>query len=215
MELKTSVSLPSKACLAETSGRQQMIEFISSNATPLLGSLRSYVRRMGLASGEEVVPVAMEVLQEVVLEALDHADRFHSTARPMPWLLGIGANVIKRKKVEMAKHARREVSIGAIASTQAESLHDDEMFEYISKDKYSSPEQEFIAKEQATWLLSLVNAEDQNILLLAFLCGFEREALAKRLGVTSGAARVRLHRALQRLRQALTEIQYEPLERSK
>ena len=58
------------------SDNTKLIECIADNVASLLGIIRSYVMRMGLARGEEVSTVALEVLQEVVLEALDHADRF-------------------------------------------------------------------------------------------------------------------------------------------
>lgn len=54
-------------------------------------------------------------------------------------------------------------------------------------------------------LLSLVSEDDKLVLRLAFLEDFEREALARRLGVSTGAAGMRLHRALARLRSAVIE----------
>ena len=69
------------------SNNTMIIEYIADNAPSLLGIIRSYVMRMGLASGEDVAAVALEVLQQVVLEALDHADRFDPTGQPMAWLL--------------------------------------------------------------------------------------------------------------------------------
>lgn len=190
---------------AVASSKQRISEFLSENASDLLATLRTYVWRMGLARGEAVAPTAVEVLQEVVIEALDHPDRFHPDGQLMAWLLGIGANVIKRKKVEFAKHSRRELFIGELAQTQAEPLNDDELFDQITTDTRIGPEQEIAANEQAVWLLSLVSPEDQQLLLLAFLYDFEREGLAKRLGITPIAARVRLHRALKRLRSAWHE----------
>ncbi|MFL5703362.1 MAG: hypothetical protein ACJ8AG_11135, partial [Ktedonobacteraceae bacterium] len=50
------------------STKQQITEFITANIPSLLGILRSYVRRMGLARGEEVAAAAVDVLQEVVVE---------------------------------------------------------------------------------------------------------------------------------------------------
>ncbi len=198
-------SVASVTPVAVPSGKQRIIECIAANASALLASLRTYVWRMGLARGEDVAAVADEVLQEVVIEALDHADRFQLMYQPMPWLLGIGANIIKRKKVEFAKHSRREVLIGEFARAEVEPLHDDELFDQLLQGGCAGPEQEVVANEQAVWLLSLVEAEDRELLQLAFLYGFEREALAQRLGVTPGAARVRLHRTLQRLRLAWRE----------
>ncbi len=184
------------------STKQHIAEFITDNIPSLLGILRSYVQRMGLARGEEVTAAAVDVLQEVVVEALDHADRFDPTAQPMAWLLGIGANVIKRKKVELAKRSWRERFIGDLSLEQQEPLSEDELFDQITVYTSAGPEEDIEANEQAMLLLSLVSPEDQQLLFLAFLYGFEREALAKKLGITPVAARVRLHRALNRLRLA-------------
>ncbi len=74
-------SVTFKTLTVTASDNMRLIEFITDNVASLLGILRSYVRRMGLARGEEVPAVAVEVLQEVVIEALDHADRFNPTAR--------------------------------------------------------------------------------------------------------------------------------------
>jgi RNA polymerase sigma factor (sigma-70 family) len=182
-----------------------LVDFITDNVASLLGILRSYVQRMGLARGEAVPAVAVEVLQEVVLEALDHADRFNPTGQPMAWLLGIAINVIKRKKVELAKRSQRELSIAELSLAQEEHLSEHELFDQLKADSSVGPDQEIAANEQAELLLSLVSPEDQHILMLAFLQGFEREALAQKLGISAGATRVRLHRALKRLRLAWSE----------
>src|SRR3989475_2196646 len=126
-----------------------LVDFITDNVASLLGILRSYVQRMGLARGEAVPAVAVEVLQEVVIEALDHAERFNSTGQPMAWLLGIAINVIKRKKVELAKRSQRELSIGEISSGQDEHLSEDELFDQIMVDSSAGPDQEIAANEQA------------------------------------------------------------------
>ena len=189
------------------SSKQRLVDFLTDNVATLLGTLRSYVKRTGLARGEEVAAAAVEVLQEVVVEALDHADRFNPTRQPMAWLLGIATNIIKRKKVEIAKRSRRELFIGELSTAQQEPLSEDELFDQITSCTSSGPEQDTEANEQAAMMLSLVSPEDQQLLMLAFLYGFEREALAEKLGITPVAARVRLHRALNRLRLAWREQQ--------
>jgi RNA polymerase sigma factor (sigma-70 family) len=198
-------SVTFKTPTVTASDNMRLIEFITDNVASLLGILRSYVRRMGLARGEEVPAVAVEVLQEVVIEALDHADRFNPMGQPMAWLLGIAINVIKRKKAELAKRSQRELSIGELSLVQEEHLSEHELFDQITADSSAEPDQEIAANEQAELLLSLVSPEDQQILMLAFLQGFEREALAKKLSISPGATRVRLHRALKRLRLAWSE----------
>ena len=185
---------------ANAAKKQQLIAFLSEHTAPLLGTLRSYVQRMGLATGDDVPPVALDVLQEAVVEALKHAERFDPAGQPMAWMLGISVNVIKRKKAELAKRARRETSITALSTQQEESLSEGERFDQIASGVLAGPEQDIEANEQASSLLSLVSAEDQRILRLAFLYDCEREALAEQLGITPVAARVRLHRALSRLR---------------
>src|SRR5207248_8454293 len=161
--------------------KQQIAEFLTDNVASLLGTLRSYVQRMGLARGEDVAATAVEVLQEVVVEALGHADRFNPTGQPMAWLLGIAINIIKRKKVELAKRARREIFVAELSATQQEHLSEDELFDSITACTSAGPEQVVEANEQARLLLALVSPEDQELLLLAFLYGFEREALAEKL----------------------------------
>jgi RNA polymerase sigma factor (sigma-70 family) len=202
--------LSAKSVDMTSASRQQLIAFIAENTAPLLGTLRSYVQRMGLASGDDVAPVAVEVLQETVVEALGHAERFDPTRQPMAWLLGIALNVMKRKKVERAKRSQRELSITHFSARQAEPVSDDELFDGLINHvptlnhdaTLAGPEQKFEADEQARAILALVSPDDQQVLRLAFLLDFERKALAQRLGITTVAARVRLHRALSRLRAA-------------
>ena len=183
----------------------KLIECISDNAASLLGIIRTYVMRMGLAHGEEVPTMALEVLQEVVLEALGHANRFDPTGQPMAWLLGIAINVIKRKKFELIRRSQRELPMSNLSPTQEEDLSESDLFDQLRVDTYAGPDQEIAANEQAELLLSLVSPEDQHILMLAVLQGFETKALAQKLGISPGAARVRLHRALKRLRLAWSE----------
>lgn len=200
-----ALSVTFKTSIITASDKTKIIEFLNDNVASLLGIIRSYVKRMGLASGEDVPAVAIEVLQEVVLEALDHVDRFNSTGQPMAWLLGITINVIKRNKAEFIKRSQRELSMSEMSLLQEEHLSESELFDQLAANSSAEPDQEIAANEQAELLLSLVSPEDQRILMLAFLQGFEREALAQKLGITPGATRVRLHRALKRLRLAWSE----------
>jgi RNA polymerase sigma-70 factor (ECF subfamily) len=59
------------------------------------------------------------------------------------------------------------------------------------------------ADENVRALLANVSADDAHVLRLAILNGLDGEALARELSITPGAARVRLHRALTRLRRAV------------
>jgi RNA polymerase sigma factor (sigma-70 family) len=181
--------------------------FLTDHSTELLGTIRSYVLRMGLAQGQAVPDIALDVFQEVAVETLDHIDRFRLDGQPMAWLLGIAVNVIRRKKVAMAKQYQREVAFGRLALMLQEPASEDELLDLIAPFTLPDPDHDVEANEQASLILSLVSQEDQHVLRLAILHDFEREVLARELGITPVAARVRLHRALNRLRFAWNELQ--------
>jgi RNA polymerase sigma-70 factor (ECF subfamily) len=166
-----------------------------------------YVAHAHLASGDAVAGEALEVLNRVVIEVLEHADRFDPTRQPSAWLLGIAANIIKREQDERAKRARREPSIGVICSNRTDAtgeiVSEDEMFDRLAVLAKVGPEHDLCANEEARALLALVSREDdRQVLRLAVLHDLDGTALGKALGISSGAARVRLHRAINRLRDA-------------
>jgi RNA polymerase sigma factor (sigma-70 family) len=187
--------------------KRQLIAFLTNHTTELLGIMRSYVLRMGLAQGQAVPDVALDVFQEVAVEALNHIDRFRPDGQPMAWLLGIAVNVIRRKKVATAKQYQREVAFGRLALMLQEPCSEDELIDLIAPFTLPDPDHDVEANEQAGLILSLVSHDDQQVLRLAILHDFEREALARELGISPVAARVRLHRALARLRFAWNELQ--------
>jgi RNA polymerase sigma factor (sigma-70 family) len=189
--------------------RSQLLALDEEQAKLVLRIVCSYVQSMNLATGSEAKLVAQEILQECIVEALDHADRFDPTRQLIAWLLGIALNIIRHKKVEAAKRHHREYSLNQLAGLYAEPLNENDLLDQFASSAQLGPEEVVVSDEQAQALLALVSADDQQILRLAFLEDFGREALAQRLGLTSGAARVRLHRALTRLRTAWAAQQAE------
>jgi RNA polymerase sigma factor (sigma-70 family) len=184
----------------------QLYSFLESQAGTLLATLERYVRSAGLGQAEQAHEVAAEVLSELVVEALDHADRFDPARQPRAWLLGIGANLIKRRQVSAAVRQRREPLLQEFHAhpTQAGEAQGSEIeiFDRLSRLNVAGPEVEWEIKEQTQALLELVSTEDQQILRMAVLAGFNGEELARQLNLKPGAARVRLHRALNRLKLA-------------
>jgi DNA-directed RNA polymerase specialized sigma24 family protein len=83
-------------------------QFIAGENAALLRTLRMYVAKAGLASGEAARRAAEDLLNEVVVEALEHAERFNPALAPMAWLLGIAANLIRRWQADLARRSRRE-----------------------------------------------------------------------------------------------------------
>lgn len=185
---------------------QRLKAFIEAEAEALLGTLRFYVLRAGLAAGDAIPQAAQELLNEVVVEALDHAGRFRPDGEPKAWLLGIAANLVKRRQADLAKRQRREPLAADLAVADEAAISEDDLFDQLADlaDRaQDGPEAQVEAQAQVDWLLAHVSAEDAHLLRLAVLHDLDGAMLARALDVSPGAARVRLHRALNRLRAAL------------
>lgn len=176
-------------------------QFLQENTPLLLGVIRSYVAHTGLAHGEAVQATAVDILQDAALEALRHADRLSADMQPRAWFLAIAANILKRKKAEAAKRQQREVLESEMAERAVE-VEEDDIFDRLVARVQPGPEEGIESDERVTEMLSLVAHDDREVLRLALLNDLDTQSLAKALGITPGAARVRLHRALSRLRAA-------------
>lgn len=180
--------------------REVLLRCLEDSAQPLLDSIRVYIYRFGVAHNGDPRSLAQEIFQEVAVEAIAHANRFSPERRPLPWLLGVALNIIRQRKAASARSAHYE-----IPSSKSDSRH------YASYEASVEQRADILAAEQlarveddaeAEALLALVSADDQAVLRLAILEGWDRRGLARQLGTSDGAARVRLHRAIGRLRVA-------------
>ena len=176
-------------------------QFLQENAPLLLGIIRSYIVRMGLAQGAAVQSLAMEVLHDAALESLAHANRLNTSTQPRAWFLAIASNILKRKRDEAMKQSRREVLISDLHFTTG-TPDESEFFDSLSNYAQPGPEGAFEENEQVREMLALVAPDDQKVLRLALLHDLDTNDVARALGITPGTARVRLHRAINRLRKA-------------
>ena len=188
--------------VTEEATRALLHEFFAAESEVLLGTLRLYVVRAGLAAGQGVEAAAAELLGEVSVQALASAGRFRAGARPMPWILGIAANLIKRQQVERAKRAAREPLVGDLAGSAGDGLSEAELFDRLAAIAAGDAGSGLEVDEAVDEILGRVAADDARVIRLAVVHDLNGEELARALGVTPGAARVRLHRALGRLRAA-------------
>ena len=208
---------------------RQLHDFIQDNAASLRRTLRLYVSRAGLAKGEAVPDAADEVLQDTVVEALKSAGRFDRERQPMGWLLGVASNIIKRRRAKESRRHKHEVAVQDTAGTgdpddvSPERKGDSALFDRLASlsIKYGiapihlkhrsvalaqdNVAQDFDADEAVEALLAQCSPEDRQVLRLAVLQGLDGSAVARELGVEPTAARVRLHRALKRLRKILEQ----------
>jgi RNA polymerase sigma factor (sigma-70 family) len=184
--------------------KEYMQCFLQEHTISLKKILCTYVLRMGLARGEDVRLVADEAFQEAVLVALAHGRRFMLMGQPRSWFLAVATNMLKRKRASFARRYRFEVLVSDLfANTSA--LSEAEVLEQIAVSNVPGPEQSFESREQVRELLAMVSQEDSMVLTLALLHDLDTQSLARELGISDGAARVRLHRALKRLRKAWNE----------
>lgn len=188
--------------MTEADTRALLLESIAAEREALLGTLRLYVLRAGLAQGQGVDAAAEELLGEVTMQAAASADRFRPAARPMPWVLGIAANLIKRQQVARAKRATREPLVADLAGRRSEGLSEAELFDRLGAVAATNPGQELEADEAVAEMLARVSRDDAEVIRLAVLHDLNGAELGRVLDITPGAARVRLHRALNRLRAA-------------
>jgi RNA polymerase sigma factor (sigma-70 family) len=184
-----------------TAHRTLLRRFIEENTKTLLGTLRVYVVRAGLVDCQGAALAAVELLNEVTVEALTHADRFRPSGQPMAWLLGIAANLVKRKQAGRATRNRREPLVRDLYPRDQAAISEDELFDRLAALDVSDLAQDLEANEAVSAMLALASDDDRRVLRLAVLHDLNGKELAQALGVTPGAARVRLHRALNRLRE--------------
>lgn len=182
--------------------RAHLQQFFQDNAAQLTGIIRSYVVRMAPAPPEVVQNMAAEVFQDAVVEALRYAERFNPDMQPRAWFLAIATNVLRRKRSRSARRYRFEVLTSDLALMGASATSEADLLDHLAPRLSPGPEQELEMREQVNELLSLVSTADAEVLCLALLYDLDSSALAHRLGVSVGAARVRLHRAQRRLRAA-------------
>lgn len=174
--------------------------FLQEHAAALKNILSVYVLRAGLATGANVQLVTEEVFQDTVLQVMNLGERFVAVQQPRAWFIRVALNVIQRKRVSLAKRYRFEVLTSGLASETG--MSEGDVLEHLAT--IAGPEQAFESNEQVREMLSLVSPEDARILSLIVLYDCDAATVARQLGIRPEAVRVRLHRALQRLRTAWT-----------
>lgn len=195
-------------------GSEYMRLFLQEHTASLKKILCVYVLRMGLARGEAARLVTDEVFQDTVVEVMAHSKRFMSIEQPRPWFLAVAINVLKRKRASFARRYRFEVLMSDLVA-DADAPDEADFWEQIAISAGPGPEQLFESHQQVEEMLALVSPDDAKVLRLVLFDDLAFPALAERLGVSIGAARVRLHRALKRLRKVwIQQQEHERKERS-
>jgi RNA polymerase sigma factor (sigma-70 family) len=194
-----------------TDNRQLLIQFLEAETDTLAATLRMYNWRAGLPSDEDA---ASELLNAVVIEALEHAARFDPSRPPRAWLLGIAANLVRQQQTQAAKLNRREPLIHDMVTPEQTALSEDELFDCLVEVVQQGMAREVEERSGLAAALALLSPADRQIVRLYASGELDGDALAQALHVTPGAARVRLHRALTRLRRVWSHEEEKPHDQS-
>jgi RNA polymerase sigma-70 factor (ECF subfamily) len=128
-------------------------------------------------------PAAEDLLSEVFIAALSASSRVmaHDSGSALPWLYGIGLNVLHRH----FRHPRPAAGVTRDSGMDWDAV-DDRLDAWAERGRLRAA-------------LSVLTESDRELLLLVGWEGLSQAEAATALGISPGAARVRLHRARKRV----------------
>jgi RNA polymerase sigma factor (sigma-70 family) len=140
----------------------------------------------------EVLEMASEILHEAVQEALKHAHDFDPNRSATAWVRGIAARLLL---------SRRRAEARARRCIPATVLGEEAWAAALGRLSAGPTDAAVAGRLDLEQALGCISPEERRAIECRYYHGLDGEALAKALGVsTSGAARVRVCRALQALR---------------
>ena len=138
--------------------------------------------------------VAEDVTSEVFMKALRSFRRYDPTrAAPRTWLLRIARNAVTDHLRSLKRRGSLHVSLDRVPDLVAD---------------IPSQDERVLREERIQKILNGARGlrkSDQEILSLRYGAGLGNTEIAESLGISSNAVAVRLHRALKRLRESVTE----------
>ena len=177
--------------------REAIQTYLQENLEVLLRTLRVFVLKAGLAEGPGVHQMAEDLLGNVITIALQKADTFRSGTLPKSWILGIAAKVTMQEQRRTFRRNQRERSIEGFAEESG--------LDWWSEVMIPGPEDEVLSRANVQRMLSVASEADRRLVTLYIVQNTSIEDIAGELEISTGAARVRLCRALKRIRKALEE----------
>ncbi len=153
--------------------------------------LTTVLRARGVESG-----AVEEVLQEVEIAAVRAADRLQDPSKLAPWLYRIAVTCALQHRRRMGRQRR---------------LHERYAREQTGRQFAGEPDplDWLLADEQGRLVreaLSRLPPRDREILLLKYTEDWSYRQIAEQLGTSTSAVEARLHRAREKMRQALARL---------
>jgi RNA polymerase sigma factor (sigma-70 family) len=168
----------------------------------LYNILRSYVRKAQLVPLAEIDDEAYELLQNVVVRAIEIADKYRGTGIAS-WLLSIATNLIRQKKKSQAIRREKVVQIGDLHRQNYPMLSDEEFFELFTAEIAAMNAQETHLRQDLKEAITSLSEDNQLLLNYYIHYGYDHNEIARLLGIKPGAARTRYSRAVSQLRASL------------
>lgn len=144
----------------------------------------SYLRGRGAPAAD-----AEDLTQEVFLRALAGASSYRGEGSLEGWL-------VRTARARLIDRARRES-----ARDRREREWAEETFR-VEEPAPPDPSSGLVSR-----LLAALSPEDREVIVLAKFLGFPAKRIGEVLEITAGAARVRLHRALERLAESYQKVE--------
>jgi RNA polymerase sigma-70 factor (ECF subfamily) len=146
----------------------------------------AYLGRMGLDSA-----MAEDVAQETFLRVWRHAGKYNSRLGSLTtWILTIARNVALTRLSHAGGRTETPVSSETLEIASDAPLPDEQLVALQRQHRVRAA-------------LACLSAADRSLLSSSYIDELDLEAIARIEGCSTGAAKVRLHRARQRLRQIL------------
>lgn len=164
--------------------------------------LCSYVKTLLPAVQAEIEDEAYELMNDVVVRAIEIADKYHGTGM-LPWLLRIAINLLKQKRKSQVVHREKVVSLGDLGKQNYPALSDEEFFELFTIQIATTNAQKSRLYQDLKEAISSLSESDQAILNYYVNYGYDHNEIAHILNIKPGAARTRYSRAISRLRDKL------------
>lgn len=135
---------------------------------------------------------AEDVTSDVFMKALRSLDRYDpARSAPRTWLMRIARNAVTDHLRALQRQQSLYVSLDRVPDLASEC---------------ASPEERLLREEQVQGLLNAaatLREVDREVLSLRYGSGFTNAEIAEALEISTNAVAVRLHRALERLREAV------------
>jgi RNA polymerase sigma factor (sigma-70 family) len=118
-------------------------------------------------------------------------------------MLGIAANLVLRRQQRQIKRRQREpLALDLTAGPLSEEEIILDRLRSLARQGPDEPDRLVESEDTVAYLLAPLQPDDRHLIRLAILLGMSRKSIGRELGVSAVTVRVRLHRALNRLRDA-------------